>query len=181
MTRALHRTLQSAFESLPNETLLYPTHGGGSFCSTGAGGERTSTLGQERRQNPLLSIANEEEFTKWFPSTFPAAPSYFFRMRALNRQGPRLRDEIASPPSLTPQEFDRARSRGLVIDARSKRNYAEGHIAGALSNPLRDGYAVWLGWLVPQDTPLLFVTDGGSLPEVIDQTLLVGFERLPAG
>jgi rhodanese-related sulfurtransferase len=176
LTRDLHRTLQHAFESLPDETLLYPTHGGGSFCSTGAGGERVSTLAAERRQNPLLAIADEEEFVEWFPATFPAAPSYFFRMRAFNRQGPRLVREVPPPPALTPAEFDHERSRSLIVDARDKEQYAAGHIPGVLSIPFRGDYALWLGWLAPPETPLLFVVDGVSLSDVVDQTLLVGLE-----
>src|SRR5205085_1628312 len=54
LTRAQFRTLTTAFSSLPEETVLYPTHGGGSFCSAGGGGERTSTLGAERMANVAM-------------------------------------------------------------------------------------------------------------------------------
>ncbi|MCH8850425.1 MAG: MBL fold metallo-hydrolase, partial [Chloroflexi bacterium] len=108
LTRAQFRSVTEAFASLPDETLLFPTHGGGSFCSTGAGGERTSTLGRERATNPLLDWDDEGEFVRWFPTTFPATPAYFFRMRPINQRGPRLRESIAMPPALAPDEFERA-------------------------------------------------------------------------
>jgi glyoxylase-like metal-dependent hydrolase (beta-lactamase superfamily II) len=177
LTRAQFRTLRGAFTQLPDETLLYPTHGGGSFCSTGAGKERTSTLGRERRENPLLSISDEDEFVSWFPATFPAAPEYFFRLRAFNQAGPRLRADIPLPPALSPTDFDLKRADALVLDTRSKEEYAKGHLPGSLSNPIRDDYAVWLGWLVPEDANLLFVTGEASIERVVDQSLLVGYER----
>ena len=177
LTRAQFGTLHRAFSDLPDETVLYPTHGGGSFCSTGAGQERTSTLGRERSENPLLSFGDEEEFVAWFPTTFPAVPDYFFRLRAVNQAGPRLRQEIAGPPSLAPDEFASRMAASVVVDGRSKEDYARGHIAGSLSNPYRDDFPVWLGWLVPENSDLLFVSEEHTLDGMVEQALLVGYER----
>lgn len=177
LTRAQFQTLRHAFAQLPDDTLLYPTHGGGSFCSTGAGHERTSTLGRERRDNPLLALTDEDEFVRWFPTTFPAAPGYFYRMRVFNQAGPRLVAEIQKPPPLSPEDFDRLRGGSVVVDGRSKEAFARGHVQGSLSNPIRDDYAVWLGWLVPEDATLLFVAEEGEVERMVDQALLVGFER----
>ena len=177
LTRAQFHTLHRAFSDLPDETLLYPTHGGGSFCSSGAGQERTSTLGRERRDNPLLSFSDEEEFVAWFPTTFPAVPDYFLRLRAVNQAGPRLRKEISGPPPLQPDEFARLLSTSVLVDGRSKEAYARGHIPGSLSNAYRDDFPVWLGWLVPENASLLFVADGTTLDAMVEQSLLVGYER----
>jgi hydroxyacylglutathione hydrolase len=176
LTRAQYRTLTTAFAALPDATLLYPTHGGGSFCSTGSGGDRVSTLGRERAANPLLAY-DEETFVRLFPATFPAAPAYFFRLRSVNQAGPRPRRQIPQPRPLTPAGFAAARGTALVVDVRPKEAHAAGHIPGSLSNPFRDAYATWLGWLVPPDTPLLFVTGDVPLHRVVDQSLLVGYER----
>ena len=178
LTHAQYRTLRDAFATLPDETALYPTHGAGSFCSAGTGGARTSTLGAERATNPLLAIDDEAEFVRWFPRTFPAAPSYYFRMRAFNAAGPRLRAEIPSPAHLPARDFDAARAHALVVDVRPIEAYAREHIPGALSIAFRDAFAVWLGWLVRADAGLLFVTDGAPLERVVDEALLVGYERL---
>jgi hydroxyacylglutathione hydrolase len=178
LTRLQFRTLHHAFDALPDETILYPTHGGGSFCSVGSGGDRVSTLGRERGTNPLLEIGDEEEFVRWFPSTFPAVPDYFFRMRSLNANGPRLRNEIPRPPKLAPADFDEAVQRGgLVVDTRPQSEFMEGHVPGAVSNTFRDAFATWLGWLVQPETPLLFVTGTEPIESVLDEALLVGYER----
>jgi hydroxyacylglutathione hydrolase len=177
LTRAQFRTLRQAFASLADETLLYPTHGGGSFCSTGAGIERVSTLGRERQDNPLLGIDDEEEFLGWFPKTFPATPAYFARMRTINQRGPRLRKDITLPIALSPADFAERSHRGLVVDARSKEDYARGHIPGSLSITYRDSFPVWLGWLAPAETQLSFVTNGVPVEPLVDDSLLVGYER----
>lgn len=176
LTRDEFRTLRNAFNTLPDETLLYPTHGGGSFCSTGAGGERSSTLGRERQANPLLSLNDEAEFVRWFPTTFPAVPDYFFRLRAFNQAGPRLVRDIAPPPALDADDFARAMPGAAVVDVRGKEDYARGHVPGSLNDTLRDVYPIWLGWLVPADARLLFLTDGMPLESVVEESLLVGYE-----
>jgi glyoxylase-like metal-dependent hydrolase (beta-lactamase superfamily II)/rhodanese-related sulfurtransferase len=176
LTRQLYRTLHTAFCQLPDETVLMPTHGGGSFCSVGSGGGRTSTLGEERRSNPLLQMQDEDEFARWFPTTFPAVPSYFTRMRPINQRGPRLRRDIPMPPALAPAEFDAARRRALVVDARPMADFASGHIPSSLSIPFRPVYPVWLGWVVPAGTPLALVSEEASLERVIEESMLVGFE-----
>lgn len=178
LTRDQHRTVHHAFAGLPDETLLYPTHGGGSFCSTGSGGERTSTLGVERATNPVLAVRDEEEFASWFPGTFPAAPSYFFKMRPINQAGPTPTGGIGMPPSLSPSEFAARRGAGaLVVDVRPVEAYSAGHVPGSLSNPFRDAFAVWLGWLVDLDVPLLFVLGDVPVERVVEEAWLVGFER----
>ena len=177
LTRAQFRTIHEAFADLPDETLLRPTHGAGSFCSAGA--ETTATtLGVERMRNPLMRRTDEDEFVGWWPTTFPAIPAYFSRMREVNRSGPKLASQIVAPPRLSPSEFMAAANAGaVVIDARPGEAYALGHIEGALAIEYRDAYATWLGWLVPAGADLLFVCDGVPLEQVLEESLLVGYER----
>lgn len=177
LTREQYRTLQSAFADLPDETLLYPTHGGGSFCSAGVGGERTSTLGRERASNPLLTFTNEDEFAEWFPTTFPGAPDYFFKMRPINQAGPRLRREIADAPALCASDFRDKLTSEVVIDTRHIDEYMNGHIRGAISIAFRPAYSTWLGWVVQLGTPLYFVIGNEPLEDVLSESLLVGHEN----
>lgn len=179
LTRAQLRTIRDAFAGLPDETVLYPTHGGGSFCSVGSGGgERTSTLGHERATNPLFDHDDEDAFARWFPTTFPGAPDYFFRLRDVNRAGPGLAREIPMPPPLSPEAFDRERVTGaMVVDVRPYEAYSAGHLPGSISIAMREVYATWLGWIVPEGAPLLFVADGVPLREIVEESLLVGYER----
>lgn len=177
-TRQAYATLHRAFESLPDETKLLPTHGGGSFCSTGSRSTHTSTLGEERSTNPVLSMPEEDFVTSW-PGTFPRTPAYFSRMREVNWAGPRLRRDIEMPRPFTPQAFAAAAADpdAIVVDTRKPDDYAEAHGEGALAIPFRDSFPTWAGWLVPATARLLFVLDHASLDDVVDACLLVGLER----
>lgn len=178
LTRAQFHTLHEAFRDLPDATLLMPTHGGGSFCSVGGDGAEATTVGAERAANPLLAMADEEEFVRWWPSTFPAAPAYFFRMRAINVAGPRSLADVVQPLPMSPAAFEEAVADGaLILDVRRAKDYAAAHVPGSLSIQFRDAFATWLGWIVPPDVALVFVADGVPLARVVEESLLVGYER----
>ena len=179
LTRHAFETLQHAFADLPGETPLMPTHGSGSFCSTGSGREHTSTLGEERATNPLLSMSDHTFMESW-PATFPRTPAYFSRMREVNWAGPRLRTDIEMPRPLAPKAFADAASEpgSIVVDVRDPGSYAEAHGEGALAIPFRDSFPTWLGWLVPADARLLLVLGDDPLDDVVDACALVGFERV---
>ena len=178
LTHQQFETLRRAFSDLPDETLLKPTHGGGSFCSAGSGKKHTSTLGEERKTNRLLAMG-EDQFLKSWPESFPRTPAYFARMREINWAGPRLRTDIEMPRPLAPKAFADAASKegAVVIDVRDPASYAEGHGQGAVAIPFRDSFPTWLGWLVPADARLLFVLGDTALDDVVDASLLVGLER----
>ena len=179
LTRQAFRSAREAFEDLPDETRLYPTHGGGSFCSAGSGGPHVSTLAAERRSNPILRFEGDADaFVAWWPTTFPSTPTYFSRMRDVNRAGPKPRDAVAAPPPLDPVAFDRVRHEPgvVVVDARQVEAYGAGHLEGSIAIPFRDSFPTWLGWLVPGEARLLFVADETDLASIVDASLLVGYE-----
>ncbi|HSL10408.1 MAG TPA: rhodanese-like domain-containing protein [Actinomycetota bacterium] len=179
LTREQFRSVREAFEDLPDATMLYPTHGGGSFCSAGGGGPHVSTLGTERRSNPILRFPGDADaFAAWWPTTFPSIPTYFERMRDVNRAGPRPRETVAPPPPLDPLAFDRVRREPgvIVVDARHVDAYGGAHIEGSIAIPFRESYPTWLGWLVPGDARLLFVADETDLAAIVESSLLVGYE-----
>jgi glyoxylase-like metal-dependent hydrolase (beta-lactamase superfamily II) len=59
--RALHRSLRRLL-TLPDHTEIYPTHFSGSACGQGMSGKPMSTLAFEKRFNPFLGLAAEDEF-----------------------------------------------------------------------------------------------------------------------
>ncbi len=177
----LYRSAHQRLGDLPDELAVYPTHGAGSFCSAGAGGQRTTTLGRERRESPLFTAAAEAVFVRAFLDGLGSYPDYFLRLRAVNQRGARLYG--VKPPELTPtsvDEFRRQQAAGAsVIDVRPFIDFARDHIPGALSISLRPAFASWLGWIVPAERPLLFVRapdqDGHDL---VEQCLKIGYEDL---
>jgi hydroxyacylglutathione hydrolase len=180
LARALYRALQERILVLPDGLPVYPTHGAGSFCSTPSGGERTTTIGRERATNPLLNAGSEDEFVRRLLAGLGSYPTYFRRLREVNRLGPRVYGELPSLPELTVDDVDRQVEAGAdLIDVRPIALFAAGHIPGSVSIELRPAFASWLGWLVPFERPVLFVLgpeqDRG---ELVRQALGIGYERL---
>jgi rhodanese-related sulfurtransferase len=166
---------------LPDATPVYPTHGAGSFCSAPPGADRSTTIGQERATNPLLTAADEDTFVKTLLASLGTFPGYFLRLPEENRRGPAIVPPATVLPPLTPgQVLAIQNDGGQVIDVRPVPAYAAGHIRGSLAIPLREAFATWLGWLTPGPaTPLVIVADPGQdLGEVIWQALKIGYENL---
>lgn len=181
LARALHRSIRERLLTLPDDTPVYPTHGAGSFCSAPAGGERVTTIGRERETSPLLRSSDEGSFVRDLLGSFGTYPIYFKRLREVNRRGPMLHG--TEPPSLaalTPDDVRRLLADGAeLVDARPIGDFAAGHVPGALSIELRPAFASWLGWLVPDDRPLVFVLNADQdRAELVRQCLKVGYERL---
>jgi glyoxylase-like metal-dependent hydrolase (beta-lactamase superfamily II)/rhodanese-related sulfurtransferase len=180
LARAAYRSLHQRLLSLP-ELGVYPTHGAGSFCAAPAGGERTTTIGAERRHNRLLAAPDEDAFVAQLLAGFGSYPPYFLRLRDRNRVGPELlsRDWKVLPLLSTGQVQQHLAGGGLVVDARPITAFAAGHIPGALSIALRPVFASWLGWLVDDTWPLVFVLDEDQdRGELARQCRTIGYDHL---
>lgn len=179
LTRAQWRSLQRLV-TLPDEVQVWPTHGAGSFCSAPPGAERSSTIGQEKASNALLRAGSEDAFVAALLSGLGTYPAYFRHLGEVNRRGPRPVDPTPTLSGRTPQQLTAAIDGGaLVVDVRPVAAFAAGHIDGAVSIPLRDVFATWLGWTTDPQTPLVFVRDADQDPdEIVWQALKIGYENL---
>jgi hydroxyacylglutathione hydrolase len=181
LARAAYQSLHQRLLLLPAELGVYPTHGAGSFCSAPVGGDRTTTIGAERRHNRLLAAPDEDSFVAQLLAGFGSYPPYFLRLRERNRVGPELlgRDWRVLP--LVSNDRVRAQLAGgaVLIDARPFAAFAAGHIPGALSIALRPQFASWLGWLVDDAQPLVFVLDEDQdRGELARQCRSIGYDQL---
>ena len=170
LARAQYRSLRRLAE-LDDAVVVWPTHGGGSFCATSAmsvGG--ATTIGLERTTNPMLNAADEGEFVRRLLGSLGSYPPYFLELGEENRRGPAV-----LPPALSLEAVS-SYGEALVVDVRSPGAFAAGHPAGALSIPLRPAFASWLGWLAPNDRPLLLLRDPDQdVEEVLWQAAKIGY------
>jgi len=83
MAGQLYDTLQQRLLTLPAEVELYPGHTSGSACGAGMSGKPMSTLGFEKRSNPMLSMSRDE-FVTALTETIPPRPAEMDRMVAFN-------------------------------------------------------------------------------------------------
>ncbi|MEU0394924.1 rhodanese-like domain-containing protein [Streptomyces sp. NPDC006208] len=179
LARAQYRSLQRLV-TLPDATAVWPTHGAGSFCSAPPGSERTTTIGAQKRANDLLAAPDEDTFVVRLLGSLGSYPSYFDRLGEINRRGPALLTTAPALAPLTPAAVRALLANGAhLVDARPVADFAAGHIPGALSNPLRPAFASWLGWLLSDDAPLVFVLAPGQDPaEPAWQAVKIGYDRL---
>jgi glyoxylase-like metal-dependent hydrolase (beta-lactamase superfamily II)/rhodanese-related sulfurtransferase len=179
LARSQYRSLRRLAE-LPDATAVWPTHGAGSFCSTPPGAERTTTIAAQKRANPLLAAPDEDTFVRKLLDSLGAYPAYFDRLGEVNRRGPAVLRSAPVLPALSPGRVRHLIGEGAqIIDVRPVADFASGHLPGAVSIPLREQFATWLGWLLPDDTPLVFVTNPEQdLAELTWQALKIGYERL---
>ena len=108
-------------------------------------------------------------------------PSYFLRLREVNRRGPAVYGpQLPDLALLSPAELHAAVTAGAeLVDVRAIAHFAAGHIPGALSIALRPAFASWLGWTVEADRDLVFVVDADQDREdLVRQCLKIGYERL---
>ncbi len=184
LARALFGSIHDRLLDLPDDLPVHPTHGAGeTFCSVTPtdDGDPTTTIGRERRTNPLLRAPDDVSFARELLGTYGTYPDYFLRLRAVNRAGPRVFG--ASPPRLEPLGLERVRAEvdagATLIDARPIEGFARGHVPGALAISLRPAFATWLGWLVPAPARLVFVLDPAhDRDELVRRCLQVGYEDL---
>ena len=181
LTRALYGSIHRELLALPDDVVVLPTHGAGSFCSAAGDVRRWTTIGEERRANPLVAAPDEDAFVRWVLDGLGSYPPYFLRLRSLNRLGPHVHGVLPSLRPLSAEQVAEQRDRGArVVDVRPVADYAAGHIAGSLANTLRPQFASWLGWVIADpDTPLVFVTDERTdRRELVRQCLNIGYENL---
>jgi hydroxyacylglutathione hydrolase len=84
--RLLHASLRRLLE-LPDGVVLYPSHYAGSVCGRGLSGNPVSTVGFERAHNPMLALADPDEFANALLADMPARPAEQEQIVAANRSG----------------------------------------------------------------------------------------------
>jgi hydroxyacylglutathione hydrolase len=179
--RAMFRSLRDVI--LPHEDFVgvYPTHGAGSLCSTGIASTPWSTIGFERRHNPMVQPADVDRFAKLLLLDQPAFPHYFARMRPTNQAGPRLLGgRPPEPRSMTVDDVRAALARDAVlVDLRSPAAHSMAHVPRSVSIPSGTSFGTWLGWVVDPDRPLVLVLDSADdWDDAARQAIRVGYENL---
>jgi hydroxyacylglutathione hydrolase len=180
----LERTLKEKILKLPGHVVVYPTHGGGSFCAAGAGTEMTTTIGAERAANPLATARSSLQFVTRALTAGPY-PSYYARMRSLNQAGaPLLGPALPVPPPLSLGELDTWLAQGaLLVDVRPAAAFRAGHIPKSLAAGADGNVSGWVGWLAGPERPLVLVADadGGGEAQVAEaarQLARIGYDRV---
>jgi hydroxyacylglutathione hydrolase len=170
--------------SLDDDVEVHPGHGAGSLCGAGIGSDPFSTIGRERRLNPMLQCRSKDEFVAAVLADLPDTPSYFPRMKRVNHEGPDvlgLLEEVSPPPVLDVRAAAvEIRGGALLLDLRAPDAFVAGHPSGAVNVAYGSKIGYWAGWAVPAGTPLVLLLDGGAREavEARRQLLRVGLDSI---
>lgn len=158
LVRHQHASARRLADTLPDEAEVYPTHGFGSFCSATQSDVTASTIGDERRSNPVLT-QDEETYVRELLAGLGAWPAYYVHMAPANAAGP-------AAPDLSPVEradADELRRRieagEWVVDLRHRTAFAAGHAPGTFNFGLDGAFSTYLGWLIEWGTPLTLLAE----------------------
>jgi hydroxyacylglutathione hydrolase len=141
---------------LGDQTILLPAHGSGSVCGGNIAERDDSTIGLERRYNPVFVKSRDEFIEAKIRERIPRPP-YFAVMEKLNAKGGApLAKRPSAVPLLQPARFRSEMGQGIVMDTRGPEAFAAGH--------LPDSYSVWAGglpvfggWIAGPTTPVYLV------------------------
>jgi glyoxylase-like metal-dependent hydrolase (beta-lactamase superfamily II)/rhodanese-related sulfurtransferase len=159
---------------LGDDVHLLPTHGAGSFCTAAAPGLRAvSTIGLERRNNPVLQHADADAFVADALHGLEPYPTYYAHIGPINAEGPAPEPDYDLPVLAV----DDIPEGAYVVDIRSKADFAAGHLAGSLGIPASVETGVWTGWLVPFGAPVVLVTDSDEAAAAVATRLArIGYD-----
>ncbi len=180
LARQLYHSLHSQLLGLPDDVLVYPTHGAGSFCSAPVSRDRSTTMGRERQQNRLVRAATEEEFVDEALRDLPDYPTYFRYMRPINKRGPQVLGGLPDLAALSAGAVQEQMTLGVaLIDTRPPVEFLAGHIPGAYGIPLDAPLITWAGWVVPFGAAvILLTTDSEEREAAVRQLLRIGYDDL---
>jgi hydroxyacylglutathione hydrolase len=165
---------------LGDHVLIYPAHGAGSVCGSHMVDREFSTLGYERRNNPVLQKTNRQEFIQYKVKEQHYKPPYFRQMELYNQTGEvPLIGTLPAPRPLIAELFMRKmQDRMIVIDTRSPEAIGGALIPGSLAIPL-DMIPAFAGWFVPYDKPIGLVVDNyDDTDHAVHHLLRLGYDHV---
>ncbi|GAB2925243.1 MBL fold metallo-hydrolase [Rhodococcus aerolatus] len=178
LTHDQFHSVRALAAAAADEAALYPTHGFGSFCSSGpATGADSSTVGEQRRSNHALTTQDEDRFVTELVAGLAAYPTYYAHMGPANAHGPSAPD-LAVPAPLGADELRRRLADGgWVVDLRTRRAFADGHLAGTLSFEPGASFLTYLGWTLPWGEPLTLLGEEGDVETAVRELARIGWDH----
>jgi len=180
LSRAQWASARRLARELPDAARIFPTHGFGSFCSATQSAATSSTIGQEKLANPVLTL-DERAYVESLLAGLDAWPAYYAHMAPANLAGPAGPDLSPPRPADAAELRRRIEAGEWVVDLRDRIAFAAGHVPGTFSIPLDNRFATYLGWVIPWGTPLTLLGDSpAQVAQAQRELARIGIDRLAA-
>ncbi len=182
LAEMIFHTWQNILSKVPDATQVYPAHGAGSLCGANLSDANVSTFGEQKQTNPYAKYEDLATFTMAVLDGLPKAPQYFGKNAAMNKAGPPLVDWSEElPAALSPADVETKTAAGAwIVDVREAAEFAEGHVPGSMSIPIRGRFETWTGIMVPWGTPVVLVGSDEQVREASFRLHRIGYDD-PAG
>lgn len=177
LARAQHASVHRLTAELPDETAVLPTHGFGSFCSSGPAAGDATTIGEQRAANEAVT-EDADTFVARLLSGLDDIPAYYAHMGPANAGGPAPVD--LTPPARADADEIAARLAAgeWVVDLRNRVAFAEGHVGGTFNFAADGQLATYLAWLLPWGKPVTLLAESPEQLAAAQRELVrVGIDR----
>lgn len=184
--KQLFASLRERFMALPDHLQLWPGHGAGSACGKALGAVASSTVGYEKLTawwRNYVATDDESGFTAELLAGQPDAPSYFGRMKRVNRDGPPLLGTRPPLVRLEPTSLAGKINRDvMLIDTRGVRQQWEGSVPGALAIPGGASFATYAAYVIDPELDargiVLLAADEQAATALRDRLSYVGIDNV---
>jgi hydroxyacylglutathione hydrolase len=176
MTGLLYDSIFGKLLPLGDGVVVAPAHGPGSACGTHIADRPWTTIGLERKLNPVLQHTEKADFVRYAGRVL-RYPPYFRMMEQLNLEGPPEVCRLPSPRPLSVSSFAEHTRGAVVLDTRMELAFNSAHVPGALSI-WAEGLPGWAGWFLPYDKPLLLVTDAPDIDSQVRALRRIGYDNV---
>lgn len=172
-----HRSANRLAELLEDQVNIYPTHGFGSFCAATATSGDSSTIFDEKKNNPALLLSKESYIVQTLAG-LDAFPAYYKHMGSANHAGASAID-LSELKRMSTDEVVKAIELGSwVVDLRDRNSWAAGHLKGTLSFGIDGSMATYLGWMFPYEKELILISDQAKDISAAQRELVrIGIDR----
>ncbi|MEU5054936.1 MULTISPECIES: MBL fold metallo-hydrolase [unclassified Streptomyces] len=158
LARAQHASAHRLATELPDDTSILPTHGFGSFCSSGQAEGEASTIGREKAVNAAL-IQDVDSFVAGLLAGLEDVPAYYAHMGPANSAGPDPVDLTAPRRADAAEIGVRLAAGEWVVDLRNRVAFAQGHVAGSFNFEADGKIATYLAWMIPWGKPVTLLAE----------------------
>lgn len=175
----LYKSVHERIAPLPDSIAVYPGHGAGSLCGAGMSEQAESTLGYERKTNPLFHL-DEETFIKTILESVPPMPLYYPRMKQLNAQGAVSVMSLPGAKAISPSELAAMleQRQTIILDLRRPEAFGGAHIPNAINIGAGQNLSLWAGWLLDPNKNIVLVADNGDSIESRRALVRVGLDNI---
>ncbi|MFE6758911.1 rhodanese-like domain-containing protein [Streptomyces sp. NPDC057684] len=158
LARAQHASARRLAAELPDDTSILPTHGFGSFCSSGQAEGESSTIGREKAVNAAL-VQDVDSFVAGLLADLEDVPAYYAHMGPANSAGPDPVDLTAPRRADAAEIAVRLAAGEWVVDLRNRVAFAQGHVAGSFNFEADGKIATYLAWMIPWGKPVTLLAE----------------------